>query len=485
MKRHTLIHWAVAAVFLVGCAAPLAAGKPTRQKPTLPEPQAYVPKALISTKLSNGIQVHYYEKPGLPLVSMTTWVSGGRAGEAQGQEGLLDLFAAMLDEGSGGRSALAFAEEVDFLGADLGVSSSDHGIRISLDTTLEHFDAATALYRDLIRKPNFAQEELDRTKKRLHSSILQSYDEPGQVGSIVFWRAIYGESHPYGRNIGQHWSRIKQYTRDDLHTYHQQTFQSQNMAIVVAGAIDHKRLMARLEVLFGSIPAGKQSSSKKWKRPKETTRGLVLVDKPGAAQSVLRLGHQGIAVGSRDYYAVQVMNTILGGSFASRLNQNIREEHGYAYYARSSFVSRQDVGPFIASSNVQTNATDKAISEFFKEFDRIGKDISAADVSRAKNYLMLRFPNSFADVSAIVGLYVDLLEEGKPLETPREFAKNIERVSLADVQRVAKSSIHPDQMVVVVVGDRAAVESGIRKLNLGEVTVSTIEEALGQKPKMD
>ena len=216
--------------------------------------------------------------------------------------------------------------------------------------------------------------------------------------------------------------------------------------------------------------------------PQPEKRQVYLIDKPGAAQTQIRIGWIGVPRSTPDYFPIQVMNTILGGSFTSRLNMNLREEHGYAYGAGSGFDMRLSAGPFAASAGVQTDKTSESLKEFFNELNGILKPIPADELARAKNYVALRFPAGFETTGDISRKLEDLLVYHLPEDYFSKYVQNIEAVTAADVQRVAQKYIQPDRFAVVVVGDRKAIEPGIKALNLGAIKVLTIDDIFGPAP---
>jgi predicted Zn-dependent peptidase len=214
-------------------------------------------------------------------------------------------------------------------------------------------------------------------------------------------------------------------------------------------------------------------------------RRIYLVDKPGAAQTEIRIGRIGVPRKTNDYYAISVMNTILGGSFTSRLNQNLREQHGYSYGAFSSFSFRPLPGPFIASAAVQTEVTDKALAEFIKELNRILKPVTDDELVRGKNYVALSFPSEFQNVGQIAGNLQELVIYDLPDDYFNNYTSRILAIDKKDVQRVAKKYIDPEKVAIILVGDRAKIEGGVRALNLGPIELLTIEQVLGKAPKVE
>jgi predicted Zn-dependent peptidase len=213
-------------------------------------------------------------------------------------------------------------------------------------------------------------------------------------------------------------------------------------------------------------------------------RQIYLVDKTDAPQSQIRIGRIGVPRSTPDYFPIQVMNTILGGSFSSRLNLNLREKHGYTYGAGSSFDMRASAGPFSASAGVQTDKTVDALKEFFNELNGILQPVPADELSRAKNYVALHFPSAFETTGDVSRRLEDMLVYRLPEDYFAKYVQNIQAVTADDVQRVARKYIVPGRFAVVVVGDRKKIEPAIRALNLGEIKVLTIDEVFGPAPTL-
>jgi predicted Zn-dependent peptidase len=253
--------------------------------------------------------------------------------------------------------------------------------------------------------------------------------------------------------------------------------------LLAVGDITADKVMPLLEKSFGTWKGSGAAAVEKLpavEPPK--TRQVYLIDKPGAAQSQIRIGSIGVPRSTPDYFPITVMNTILGGSFSSRLNNNLREVHGYTYGASSGFDMRLGAGPFFAAAGVQTDKTVDALKEFFNELNAILKPVPAEELSRAKNYVSLRYPSAFETTGDMSRRLEDALVYHLPDDYFAKYVQNIQAVTPADVQRVAQKYVQPDRVVVVIVGDLKVIEPGIRALNLGPVTIMTIDEVFGPKP---
>jgi predicted Zn-dependent peptidase len=302
------------------------------------------------------------------------------------------------------------------------------------------------------------------------------------LASVMFSRTLYGTGHPYGVPSMGNEKSIRSLTPDDVRKFHAGYFVPGNTTIVVVGDVNPAALLARLEKSFGSWK-GKSASLPSLPaigQIKEKT--LVLVDKPGAPQSVIMIGRIGVPRLTDDYYPILVMNTILGGSFTSRLNQNLREKHGYTYGAASRFEFRPLSGPFVASASVQTGVTDKALTEFMNELRGILAEVPDEELARAKNYLALGYPGDFQSVGQIAGQIEELVIYGLPDDTMNRYIGRVLAVTKEEVLRAARKYIVPDNLAFIIVGDRKEIESGVAALDLAPATYLSVEDVLGPAP---
>ncbi len=462
-------------------ATPLAAQAPNRSHPPEPGPTPQLKLAAIQRfTLSNGLHVVLLEKHGVPLVQVNIQVRSGAVMDPAGKSGLASMTANMLDEGAGTRTALQLADAIEFLGARLTTGAGQHTSLIQLHTPLSKLDSALSLLADVSQRPTLSAEELERQRTERLTTLNQWRDQPRSIASVIFSRTLYGSAHPYGLQIVGDPASVAGLTVADLRSFYQAQYRPGNVTIIVVGDVTGATMRTKLEAAFGRW-TGTASTQPALPEPKQVAaRQVYLVDKPGAAQSEIRIGRIGVPRLTEDYFPLVVMNTILGGSFTSRLNQNLREEHGYTYGASSAFDFRPTPGPFVAAAAVQTDVTDKALSEFMKELRGINDSVTDHEVTRAKNYVALGFPAEFQSASAIAAKLGDLVTYGLPDEYLNNYIGRVMQVTRADVQRVAKKYIDPDRVAIIVVGDRAKVESGVRALNLGDVKLLTVDDVLGK-----
>jgi predicted Zn-dependent peptidase len=269
-------------------------------------------------------------------------------------------------------------------------------------------------------------------------------------------------------------------TTAEVRSFHTTHYRPGHAHVLVVGDVSAATILPKLEEAFGRWEAGSPSPSAAAlpEAPQPASRQIYLVDKPGAAQSQIRVGTIGVARSTPDYFVLDVLNTILGGSFTSRLNQNLREEHGYSYGAGSGFAMRATPGPFVAQAGVQTDKTAESLVEFFKELDGMAAPVPAEELAKARSLQALSFPGSFETTSNMAGQLAELVIYSLPDTFFEQYIPRIEAVSQADFTRAARQYLPTDRMIVVIAGDLAAIEQPVRATNLGPVSVVAADDVL-------
>ena len=459
--------------------------KPDRSKPPALGPvRALKLPPVQRLRLSNGVPVLLVEHHEVPVIQLNVVARAGAGADPRDKPGLASLTADMLDEGAGSRSSLQIADEVDYLGVDLDTGAGWDLTSVGLHATLKRFAAALPIFADVALRPTFPAAELERVRKDRLTELLQLRDEPRAIASIAFATALYGRDHRYGTAVMGTEKSVAAFSRADLALFHERTFTPANSAIIVVGDVTAAAIQPELEKAFGGWKAAPASAPEAVPAaPQVTSRGIWIVDKPGAAQSEIRIGRIGPPRSTPDYFALTVMNTILGGSFTSRLMQNLREQHGYAYGASSRFDFRVSTGPFVAGAAVQTDKTAPALAEFFKELEAIRKTVTEAEVAKARNYVALSFPSDVETTGDIASRLADQFVYDLPDDWLGSYVSRIGAVTLEQVRRVANESIDPDKVAVVIVGDRSKIEAEVKSLNLGPVRVLSVDEIFGVAKK--
>jgi predicted Zn-dependent peptidase len=451
--------------------------RPDRSKPPALGPvRALKLPPVQKLRLGNGLSVLLVESHEVPVVQVNVVVRAGAGADPQGKPGLASLTADMLDEGAGSATALQISDEVDFLGADLSASAGWDATRVGVHVPVKRIERALAILADVVRRPTFPAAELERLRKERLTELLQARDEPAAIASVALARALYGKDHRYGTITMGTEASVRGFSREDLAAFHGRAFRPSNAAVVVVGDVTAASIQPLLEKAFGGWKAEGAFASEVPAAPQVAAREIWIVDRPDSAQSEIRIGRIGPPRSTADYYPLLVTNTILGGSFTSRLMQNLREQHGYAYGARSSFDYRLSTGPFVASAAVQTDKTGPSLTEFFKELDAIGKTVTEAEVTKAKNYVALSFPSDVETTGDLAAKLQEQLVYGLADGWLDQFVSRVQAVTLADVRRAASQYIEPGKVAIVVVGDRKKIETEVKALNLGPVKFLSVEE---------
>ena len=471
---------------MVVCASLLGVSVAAQAPPDRTHPPALGPAPTLSLPpivkrtLSNGLPVWLIETHEVPLVQVDLLVQAGSGDDPPGKFGVASLTAAMLDEGAGRRSALDIADALEFLGAALTTGSSFDATTVRMNVPVARLHEALPIMADVALRPTFPEADLGRLRQDRLTALLQARDDPQQIAPIAFQRVVFGPAHRYGTGAAGTQASIKGFTTQDLRGFHAAYYQPANAALIVVGDITADNAIAQLERPFGTwknsapvtrtpVPAAAQL----------THRAIVIVDKPGAAQSQIRIGRVGVPRATPDFFPLQVLNTVLGGSFTSRLNQNLREEHQYTYGANSRFDMRLSAGAFAAGAGVQTDKTAEAVREFFNELNGILTPVPADELGKARNYLALGFPADFETSGALSLRLEEMITYRLPADYFTRYIEHILAVDAAAVQKAAAAHIQPSTFAVLVVGDRKTIEPGIRALDLGPVRVMTIDEAMG------
>jgi zinc protease len=350
---------------------------------------------------------------------------------------------------------------------------------VRLNVPVSRLADALPLMADVALRPTFPQTELDRLRQERITSLLQAKDDPESIAPMAFARLLYGTTHRYGTDATGTERTLKGFTVGDLKAFHAAAFQPGKATLVVTGDVTPDAITPMLERHFGawknSLPVAARAATPAPQPPP----AVYIIDVPGAEQSQIRIGWIGVPRATPDYFTLQVLNTVLGGAFTSRLNTNLREVHQYSYGASSRFTMRLDAGPFFAGAGVQTDKTSESLTEFFNELNAIGTTIPADELTKAKNYVALGFPADFETIGDLAARIEEQVVYDLPTGYFQTYVARIQAVTAEAAQKAAAQYIQPSRFTVVVVGDRKVIEPGIRALKLGDVKVLSVAEALG------
>jgi zinc protease len=425
------------------------------------------------TTLADGLQLMVSEKHDLPLVSFSLTILAGAAQfEPADRCGLASIAAAMMSEGTTSRDGEALSNAMQLLGTTIGVSIGEEAGVMSFVSTAGKFRDTLDLLADMLLHPTFPADSLERLRAQRLVSLNQGMAQPRFVASRVFPRILYGNTHPYGHIVTA--ESYKAITRDDVVAFHRNYFQPGRALVVVTGDVKPDAVKSVVEKALAGWKAGGRKPDFAYPAlPQPPATTIYIVDKPGAAQSTFALGLPGPPRSTPDYYPIQVMNTMLGGLFQSRLNANIREEKGYSYGVSSAFAFGHGPGAFRTGGDVQSTKTDAALIEFMKELRGIAgsRPVTDEELTTAKDALVQRLPGAFASVASINSAIAGIWTQGLPDDYYQQYGKKIAAVTKEDVVRVAKKYVDTNHLAILIVGDRASIEGPLKATGFGPIVV--------------
>ena len=416
-------------------------------------------------KLSNGLDVWIVKQSELPIVSMNLVLKSGGTLDPDDKSGVSSMTATMLNQGTKTRSAIDIANQLQSIGAFVNAGAGWDSSNVSMQTLTKNLDQALDIYADVVANPSFPNTELESIRRRALVGFLQRKSNPTAVSDVVYNKVLYG-NQPYSRQLSGDEKTVKAMTRDDLVKYYESNYRPNNGTLIVVGDVDGKSLMPKLEKAFAGWKSGEVMNMSAPKAEMMAKPGIYLVDKSGAAQSSVSIGQVGVDRSNPDYYALQIMNSILGGGGSARLFMKLREEKGYTYGAYSRFVYRRGAGPFSASAEVQTAVTKESITEFMNELNGIRgtRPVTQKELENNKQSVIRRFPSGFETVGQISGQLSNLVVYGLPDTYFNDFIGKVNSVTIDDVNRVANKYLDPSKMAIVIVGDRKVIEPGLKEL---------------------
>jgi zinc protease len=430
-----------------------------------PNPSFSLP-SIDKRKLSNGLDVWIVKESELPIVSMNMVFNSGGTADPQDRAGLASFTASLLNTGTKTRSAVDIANQLQSIGASVNAGSGWDSANVTMQTLTKNLDKALDIYSDIITNPVFPETEFKTLQGRSLIALRQRRDNPNAIASVVYSNLLYGKNHPYGKSLGGNENSIKALTKAEIEKFYATYYRPNNATLIVVGDTDAKTILPKLETAFANwkpadVPKMDIPTAATFDKP-----GIYVVDKPGAAQSVLTIGQVGVSRDNPDYFPLQVMNSILGGQFSARVNMNLREDKGYTYGARTGFTYRRGAGPFEASADVQTAVTKESVVEFMKELNGIrgAVPVTPAELEYNKQSIIRRYPQGFETVGQISGQLSNLVVYGLPDSYFNDYISKVNAVTLEDVNRVANKYLTPDKMAILIVGDRKVIEPKLREI---------------------
>ena len=436
----------------------------------LPIPQTFT--------IANGLKVYVIEEKSLPIVTATIVTRAGSENNPADKVGLASLTAQTMGESTMTRDLKQLADAQELIGTRIGVGSSMDGAYASMTVLTDHAHQGFDLLSDVIEHPAFKTEDLERLRKQRLLGIQQETDNVSAMVNRVGPKLLYGDQ-PYGASQSGTTESITALTRDNVTDFYASHYGPADSALVLAGDVTPVEAKKLAEQYFGGWTGKATAAITLPPAPTPEPTHVVIVDKPGAPQTALEAFGVGVPANSPDLQTLQVMNYVLGGSFASRINMNLREVHGYTYGANSYYQNYRAGGPFIAGGLVKTDVTGPAATQLMYEIKRFPTTPpTEAELNEAKIARVQSLPGQFETTGAIAASMGSIFLYDRPLDYYATLPAKYEAVTAADVERVAKEDVHPDQLIIVAAGDRTKIEPQMKDANLGPIEMRDINGKL-------
>ncbi len=424
---------------------------------------------LVSRRLESGLELMLVQKKDLPMVTALVVLDAGEARVPLERGGLAVLTGDALEAGTGSRSGLEWARALERLGATSGVSTGWDSTTVAVSSQADRLDEALPLLAEMVRSPSFPEDEFPRYKRQCLGTIAQRAMNPGALASDEFARFLYGAHALYGRPLGGREESLASVETVECRAFVESAYVPHGAGLVLVGDLDAGEAEALARKSFGDW-AGRPADAVGEAALEETESGVLLVHRPGAVQSEIRIGHGGIRRDAPDYFAVQILNLVLGGSFTSRLNLNLREKNGFTYGVRSRFITRRGAGPFVVSTAVESAVTGAAVSEIHGEIGALANDgPTGAEVETAISYLSGVFPLKLETTGQIAAQAAEIIVYGLEQDYYHRYRERIRDVSLTDVGETAGTRLRPAQLRTVIVGDADVVAPQLEGKRLGPI----------------
>ncbi len=436
-----------------------------------PAPKVELPEIQKAT-LKNGLKIWLVERHQMPTVAFNLVIQTGSDHDQINQPGVASMTSDVIDEGTKTRDALQVSDALESIGANLNIGANMDGTFMTLNILTKYLEKGIDIFSDVLTNPTFPQKEFDRLQKTRLTSLMQQKDQATMIANNAFSYILYGANHPYGINPSGTETSIKSMTTGDLVKFYQTYYRPNNATLIVVGDIKMKDISSLLEKSLAEWKPADVPAFNIPTAPSIEKMKVYLVDKPGAAQSEIRIGYPALARSTPDYFPVTLMNRMLGGQFTSRINLNIREKRGFTYGARSGFSFQKGAGPFTASAGVHTDKSDSSVHEFLYEINLMReKGMTADELEFVKKGMVGSFALTFETSAQIAGLLQNIILYGLPENYYNTFLQNTEQVTLQDIDRVSKKYLDTSKMAIVVVGDLGKIKEPISLLNLGDIVV--------------
>ena len=447
---------------------------PTRRSST-PAPgsiRSFDFPAVSADRLPNGLEMRVVENHTLPIVTVSLVLDGGEATLDEQCAGWAVLTGDSLEGGTAQRSGTELAEAQESTGAGLSVGTGWDGTTISLSCLPDRLDAAMDLLAEVVMQPGFPADEVERVRAQRLAAIEHRRIDPSSVATDAACRVIYADGIPYGRPVAGSLNSVSRFDSEAARRFWGAHYRPGAAGLIIVGDIDPDETRTLTERCFGdwrgNAPSGRRFEAK----PRSRERRVVIVDRPGAVQSELRIGHVGQPRSTPEYFPLMVFNTVLGGVFTSRLNLNLRERHGFTYGVRSAFSFRRAAGPWTIVTAVSTDVTAKAVQEVLGEVETLlSEGPTTEEMEAARDYRAGVFPLRLETTGQVATQIAQLITYNLPDDYHATYRDRIREVTRDQAVEAAQRCVRPDEIAVVVCGDARAVRAPLEALELGPVEV--------------
>jgi zinc protease len=450
--------------------APFRAAKP----PPLPGQLRFDAPVPVERKLRNGARVLVTELHAVPIVSVDVLFATGVNGEPRGKAGLAGFVASMVTEGTKTRTTTQLAAELDEQAIELSAGAGNETSRVRLNTLKESLPKSVELLADVLQNPAYRPADVDRIRKLKLAGLAQKQGSPGALAGDEAAKLLYGEKHPWGQPAGGTPETVESITAADLRRFRDNWYRPNNALISVAGDVTADEIVSLLEQRLGGWKQTRLPKLALPPLPPLDHRFIDAVDKPGTTQSQVLVVGRLFEARHPDRVPMLVANEVLGGLFTSRLNMNLREQHGYSYGVFSNVQLSRSYGAFLAAGGIIANHTAEAVAEYEKELEQFAAEgPTDPELSKAKETLIRGLPGALETNDAVASALATIAFNGLPLDYYRTVPERIEKVTRDDATRVARKWIRPRQWPVVVVGPVGGAADALQALAVGEVRLHT------------
>lgn len=422
--------------------------------------------------LNNGLTVLVAPTHNLPIVTVLAIVDAGAVAEPAGQEGVAELTARALNEGTPKYDGEALTDYLEQLGTSVGGAANWDSASLAMTVLRDNLENAFVHFAEVLVTPTFPVAAIERLKAERNAELLQIESEPRELADEKFDEYIYDATSRFRAPLGGTVESVGNLTRSEVVAFHSDRYQPSATTLIVVGDVDVD-MVAR--IVTGTLEGWGGKAVPKVRavdKPGRVTRAVRIVRKGDAPQSEVRIGHVGVPRTHPDYFSITVMNAVLGGLFSSRINLNLREVHGYTYGASSAFDWRREAGPFVVGTAVASDVTVPAIQETLKEIDRMREEpIRDSELSLATSYLEGVFPIRYETTAAIAAALATLTIYGLPEDWYDTYRARMGAVTIDDVLNAARAHIRPESLQVVIVGDAEAIREPLEALAFGQLDV--------------